>query len=426
MGSFRPPVAPLLLAALLAPSAAMAAGTPVVVAVDTSRSLTQAELAETTELLARTVAGLPADTPVGALEFNDAAHWLVRPGGSREQVMAALRRLRPAGDFTVLFDGLFTAARALPGGGAILLATDGLDENSATTAEDVARLCTANDVRIVAVASGHRINERGLRRLALLTNGSYVAARGSAVGAALGAALASVRQAPPKAPPAPPTAAPTTATPPPPAAAQPRRARSLGWLPLIVGVVAGVILLAFVLWRRQSAEQQRRVCPRCGSPLEDWETECPHCSPEEDLGGAAPASSAAPRDDLPPILDPAVFAKQPLAETLEKTFVLGEQPVLVVKEHRKPPRSFLLSGEQPFTVGRAPTVNTLTLADPTLSGQHFRIVSQDGEFYVVDLETTNGTLVNGQRVRAQRLEAGDVIRAGEVEFEFRVQYQKKG
>jgi pSer/pThr/pTyr-binding forkhead associated (FHA) protein len=40
-------------------------------------------------------------------------------------------------------------------------------------------------------------------------------------------------------------------------------------------------------------------------------------------------------------------------------------------------------------------------------------------FFVIDLDSTNGTYVNRQRVRAVRLASGDVIQAGQVELEFR-------
>ena len=55
----------------------------------------------------------------------------------------------------------------------------------------------------------------------------------------------------------------------------------------------------------------------------------------------------------------------------------------------------------------------------TRAGQHFKIVPHEGGFVLIDLEATNGTLLNGRRVRAKRLESGDSIRAGEVEFEFK-------
>jgi len=83
-------------------------------------------------------------------------------------------------------------------------------------------------------------------------------------------------------------------------------------------------------------------------------------------------------------------------------------------------RSFRLRHDRAFAVGRAPRVNTLTLDSRALTSQHFKVVPHEGGFAVVDLDSTNGTLVNGRRIRAHHLEASDTIQAGEVEFEFKV------
>ena len=62
--------------------------------------------------------------------------------------------------------------------------------------------------------------------------------------------------------------------------------------------------------------------------------------------------------------------------------------------------------------------NTLTVPDPALSSQHFKIVPKDDAYYFVDLESTNGSYINGRRVGAKRMRHSDVIRAGQVEFEY--------
>ena len=55
--------------------------------------------------------------------------------------------------------------------------------------------------------------------------------------------------------------------------------------------------------------------------------------------------------------------------------------------------------------------------DETLSRQHFVIEYRSGEFYIQDLETTNGTFLNGVRLsHKRRLEKGDIIKAGALEL----------
>jgi len=91
----------------------------------------------------------------------------------------------------------------------------------------------------------------------------------------------------------------------------------------------------------------------------------------------------------------------------------------MVREPGESQRSFLLRSDGAFAVGRDPRTNTLTMRDPALSARHFKVVPDDGWFYVVDLDSTNGTYLNRRRVRAAKLSSGDVIQAGQVELEFR-------
>jgi len=63
-----------------------------------------------------------------------------------------------------------------------------------------------------------------------------------------------------------------------------------------------------------------------------------------------------------------------------------------------------------FTVGRH---GTLPISDDFASGHHARFRIAHGLWYVEDLESTNGTWLNGRRIHAsQRLKKGDKIRIG--------------
>ncbi len=415
---------------------ASAGPVPVVLAVDTSRSLSRADLSAAIESLRAMVRQLPLDTPVGAIEFGDDTRWLMRPETTRERTLQALDGLEPTGNFTLLNDALFETAKALPGGGVIVLASDGRDENSATSPEDVARACEASGVRIVTMGVGRRIDERALRRLSLLTGGGFVGPQPFAAGTDLLIAVESSRRgvAERLARIAPPTPLPrrtpvAVATPAPaePAAGLPP------WVPVALAVAAVFAVTSLLLWRRQRREE-RRTCERCGMPLEVWDGECPHCRAEAERseseikekadreGLAQAVAQAAPAEEK---IDPGLWAKMPLDEPVDKTFILGEQAVLVVKEHRQPPRTYKLDPGQPFAIGRAAKVNAVSIADPTMSAQHFRIVYKEGAYFIADLETTNGTLVNGERIHVHKLHPGDQIHAGEVDFEFRLQYQKR-
>jgi pSer/pThr/pTyr-binding forkhead associated (FHA) protein len=60
------------------------------------------------------------------------------------------------------------------------------------------------------------------------------------------------------------------------------------------------------------------------------------------------------------------------------------------------------------------------IADPSVSGQHARIINGSMGFEIEDLGSTNGTSVEGQRVTRARLRSGDRIIVGQIEFKFLV------
>ena len=446
-------------------AAARAASAPsVVVAVDTSRSLDQATLAAMGETASAALGELPAETVVGVLAFDDAPRWVLR-AGSPAEASAALASLVPAGNFTLLDDALFTAAREIAPGGVVLLLTDGRDENSATTVEDVARACEARGVRLVGVGAGKRLDERRMRRLALLTGGSYVGPLASAKPAAVGAALVAAASTPPERAIEKPTeagadapaAGDADAVPPQPATAEapasgnvpvalrspnsaPATARDTAtaadvgtaadspvarwwWLVLPLALVAVAVPVAVIARRRSG--QRTTVCKRCGTEVPAGEEDCPKC--------AAADSELALQErlrnrDLTRLEDTSELRLDQVNEVvtgvidldaIEKTRVISDQSMLMIREPGESQRSFLLRSDGAFAVGRDPRTNTLTMRDPALSARHFKVVPDNGYYYVVDLDSTNGTYLNRRRVRAAKLSSGDVIMAGQVELEFR-------
>ncbi len=75
-----------------------------------------------------------------------------------------------------------------------------------------------------------------------------------------------------------------------------------------------------------------------------------------------------------------------------------------------------LTGSQ-FSVGRD-SANHLCLHDRAVSRRHFSISETDAAFHLVDLDSHNGTFVNGIPVRRKLLGHGDTIRVGHCELVF--------
>jgi len=77
------------------------------------------------------------------------------------------------------------------------------------------------------------------------------------------------------------------------------------------------------------------------------------------------------------------------------------------------------AGPVPVTIGRS-SENTITLdGDDFASGHHARIESQRDGVWILDLGSTNGTFVNGERVDGRRqLHRGDLLQIGDTEIRF--------
>ncbi|MBK7202374.1 FHA domain-containing protein [Candidatus Amarolinea dominans] len=80
-------------------------------------------------------------------------------------------------------------------------------------------------------------------------------------------------------------------------------------------------------------------------------------------------------------------------------------------------QTFAIS-RSPFTLGRSPE-NDLVLPEPLASRQHVRLEARAGRWYVIDLDSANGTLLNRQRLSGEMaLNAGDLMAIGDTVFAF--------
>lgn len=69
-----------------------------------------------------------------------------------------------------------------------------------------------------------------------------------------------------------------------------------------------------------------------------------------------------------------------------------------------------------LTLGRH-NDNDIYIKDPFVSKRHFKIVEDEGEYYLEDLESSNGTYLNNDRLEdVVKLSNGDIIKVGSIEF----------
>ncbi|NLN14123.1 MAG: FHA domain-containing protein [Tissierellia bacterium] len=71
-----------------------------------------------------------------------------------------------------------------------------------------------------------------------------------------------------------------------------------------------------------------------------------------------------------------------------------------------------------LTLGRRGD-NDIVIKDPYVSKDHFQIVKDEDEYFLEDLNSANGTYLNGERIQdVVPLKDGDRIRVGNIDFLF--------
>ena len=89
--------------------------------------------------------------------------------------------------------------------------------------------------------------------------------------------------------------------------------------------------------------------------------------------------------------------------------------LLKTPEDAEAPFTFRILPGNIKTMGRSPGAE-FVLEAAMVSRLHCRLTAGATELQVVDLESTNGTFVNGQRVTQASLKAGDKLGVGRVEL----------
>lgn len=74
-------------------------------------------------------------------------------------------------------------------------------------------------------------------------------------------------------------------------------------------------------------------------------------------------------------------------------------------------------GERPITIGRSPEADVVIL-DEKASRIHCGIRFWDGDFYIKDLKSKNGTFVNNEQIDVAKLKPSDHIQVGSVTMAF--------
>jgi pSer/pThr/pTyr-binding forkhead associated (FHA) protein len=107
---------------------------------------------------------------------------------------------------------------------------------------------------------------------------------------------------------------------------------------------------------------------------------------------------------------------------------MGAPPPGMLSQNAPPPGAPVLAafyGGQRFTVnkdrfiiGRGKQSSDLTIKDPNVSRQHAMVEFLNGQYYMVDMGSTNGVEYNGQRIARKAIAEGDLFRICDHEVRF--------
>lgn len=89
-------------------------------------------------------------------------------------------------------------------------------------------------------------------------------------------------------------------------------------------------------------------------------------------------------------------------------------PRLIVQSEEQAGQVFDLKGEV-CRVGRI-NENEIVIQHKSISSHHAEFVLDGNDYLIKDLDSTNGSRVNGERIRSIKLRKGDLVRVGNIEL----------
>ncbi len=223
-----------------------------------------------------------------------------------------------------------------------------------------------------------------------------------------------------------PTAAPQVETPttlPPTSAAAPTVAppltppSSVGTSPwlfigLAIATALGLALLAFAIFMIVARNRPAPAQARPSSPPKAERPFSPSPPPSEPTPVRRPQTDVARDATLPTIQ----AAKEDATLVATALPVLTTQATLTVTKGVGKGARFTVD-KKTTIIGRGDDCDII-VAEAVVSRHHTKIVRMGPKYFLYDLKSTNGTLVNGQRVEQHVLEDGDEIQIGVTVFLF--------
>jgi hypothetical protein len=371
-----------------------------VIAIDSSRSLTSGHLDSIRRVVADHVQTFSKDEDIALLTFNDNVQILTGFTDDKSNIENSIKAIRPAGSKTELYKAMLTGIdllKNIPGNRAMLVISDGHDEGQDITREQVVKAAIDNKITISAVGIPENSKNANdylalLESLTKETKGKY------------------------------------------------KLSDSLAALPSAVYILLQAN-------RNERPVQNKYIC--------DFTLDTASAALQEPFKAILTRKSGTDTQSLnfdlnPPYTPPKQMTYLEIAQETFRTYpwlwacvaTLFILPcifiILMRRKKANPPeenvalnlQSVEAPSASPFviefselglsfplgigimTIGANPD-NAIIVNEPTVSGRHAELKVSDKECRITDLNSTNGVLVNGERIRrAMILKAGDKVDLG--------------
>lgn len=185
------------------------------------------------------------------------------------------------------------------------------------------------------------------------------------------------------------------------------------WMMIVGGALVVVLVVVLILIFRSPkqdpvvVEQEApvRYCDQCGAILHPNGV-CPICSMS--IAGSQPPTAVT--SGVETVGTGTVERKR--ADTM-----LMDAPAKAMLVLRNGNSGSYNVGSGSTKIGRNSS-NDFVIDEQTVSGEHAKVIEEEGNFFLQDLGSKNGTFVNGEKVVRQQLNDGDLIKLGKAEMKF--------
>lgn len=185
------------------------------------------------------------------------------------------------------------------------------------------------------------------------------------------------------------------------------------WMFIVGGVLVVVLAVVLVLIFRApkpshtvyEPEIPNRYCDQCGGVL-SANGNCPICSSSVVASQPAPVVTSGNE----------TVGTSTIGRKRSET-VLVDAPAKAMLVLKNGQSGSYNVGPGSSKIGRSSS-NDFVIDEETVSGEHAKIIEEEGKFFIQDIGSRNGTCVNGEKVVRQQLNDGDIIKLGKAEMKF--------